>query len=77
MDGVKINIMEMWDGVKWSGLEGMEGNEPESDRMEMGGMGLKRFLKGNVLIVYPTDSLARRKKQISGSSPTVQRLSVA
>lgn len=22
MDGVKINIMEMWDGVKWSGLEG-------------------------------------------------------
>jgi len=45
--------------------------------MEVGAKGLKRFLKGNLVIGYPTDSLARRKREIGGSCPSVQRLCVA
>lgn len=44
--------------------------------MKGGAKGLRRFLKGNLLIGYPTDSLARRKREIGGSFPPIQRLCI-
>lgn len=59
------------------GQEGNEVNEPERDRMEGDAKGLKKILKGNLLIGYPTRLFSKGGKGRLVAALSVQRLCVA